>query len=266
MSRFRNTLNRLWLSAKAADRQLSHYSRMIYTDISSGNGSPLRSLNHKEKNMKNSFIKIFTVSSTVLFLLIFPACNMTPADSLFTSMANGSKLPVEFAIASGDVGLMLGCLSGLNAQLDSSGLSETERGEIALDMIDLLAVLSNAMVTILPYLLEGAPPIDLIDIGDFYDSANVNYLISIAEDKLIEYGINADPAPMQLFWGALGMAAYEYQLQGNDWTQVTYVNITNTSPLYDVIIAEAELMAVQGTNPYFLTLLDRFRALIGDPN
>ena len=214
--------------------------------------------------MKNNVIKIITVSITVLLLLIPPACNMTPADSLFTSIADGSKLPAEFAIASGDAGLMLGCLSGLNTRQNSGGLSETERGEIALDMIDLLAVLSNAMVDLVPYLLEGVPP-TLLEIEDFFESTDNNYLVSIAEDNLIDYGLNADPAPMQLFWGALGMAAYEYQIQGN-WLDVTYDNIIITSPLYDVIVAEADLMAAQGTNPYFLLLFDKFRTLIGYPN
>ena len=51
--------------------------------------------------MNTNVIKIITVSTTVLLLLILPACNMTPADSLFTSMAQGSKLRAEYAIASG---------------------------------------------------------------------------------------------------------------------------------------------------------------------
>ena len=71
---------------------------------------------------------------------------------------------------------------------------------------------------------------------------------------------------MQLFWGALGMAAYDYEQQSYDWGQVTYLGIMGSSPLYDVIVAEADLMAAQGTNPYFLLLFDKFRTLIGDPN
>ncbi|MCK5735048.1 MAG: hypothetical protein KAH21_01165, partial [Spirochaetaceae bacterium] len=175
--------------------------------------------------------------AAVFLLLILSSCNMSPADSLFTSFAQGSKIPAEYAIASGNAGLMLGCLAGLEREFNSTGLSGLERGEIALDMVDLLAVLSQSMIVLFSYILEGSPPGDLADIDSFYSSPiDAEYLIRIANEKLMEYGINADPSPMQLFWSILGLAIYENVVNGGDYSTMA----ADHKLLYDNLVAAAE--------------------------
>ncbi|RKX82332.1 MAG: hypothetical protein DRP70_16525 [Spirochaetes bacterium] len=191
----------------------------------------------------------------VLILSGFTSCNI--------SLVKGSNLPAEYAIASGDTRLMLSCLGGLNSQLESGGLSDLERGEIALDMVDILAVLSNAFVTILPYLLDGEPLAPLVLIDDFIDEAGESYLTRIAEDRLMEYGINADPSPMQLFWGILGLAVYESVVNGGDYNSLSLSPDLKSS--YDAMVLDAQLEAAEGSNPDFILLLNQLRTVFGEP-
>ena len=203
------------------------------------------------------FVGSFTAA---LLLLVLSSCNMSPADSLFTSFAQGSELPAEYAIASGNIGLMVGCLAGLERQFNSTGLSDLERGEIALDMVDLLAVLSRSMIVLFSYILEASSPVGLTDIDSFYPSpVDAEYLIRIANEKLMEYGINADPSPMQLFWSILGLAIYENVVNGGDYS----TRAADHKLLYDNLVAVAEQEASKGTNPGFLPLLNQLRTVFG---
>ncbi len=186
---------------------------------------------------------------------------MSGLSSCNISLVKGSNLPAEYAIASGDTGLMLSCLGGLNSQLQSGSLSDLERGEIALDMVDILAVLSNAFVTILPYLLEGEPPDPLNLIDKFYDEAGEGYLTRIGEDRLMEYGINAEPSPMQLLWGILGLAVYETVVNGGNHNSLNAEQII----LYDVMILDAQQKAAEGSNSDFILLLNQLRTVFGEP-
>lgn len=206
-------------------------------------------------------IKSVCLGVVVLLPFFLVACNMSLADSFFTSIAQGAELPVEYAIASGDTGLMLGCLAGLEERLNSGSLSEKERGEIALDMVDLLAVLSNSMNTLFPYLLEDSPPEDLSQLESFFatDTA-AEYLIRIAENKLMEYALYAAPSPMQLFWGILGLVIQEDIVNGGDFTTLNQ----EQRNLYETLVVRAEQKAEEGTNPDFLPVLNQLRALFGE--
>ncbi len=199
--------------------------------------------------MKKKHLIIIAIIS-VLMLSGLTSCN--------NSLAKGSNLPAEYAIASGDVRLMLSCLSGLDSQLQSGGLSDLERGEIALDMVDILAVLSKAFVTILPYLLEGEPPGSLTLIDDFYDETGESYLTRIAEDRLMEYGINADPSPMQLFWGILGLAVHTNVV--GDYNSLS----ADLKSSYDAMVLDAQQKAAEGSNPDFILLLNQLRTVFGE--
>jgi len=196
----------------------------------------------------------------LIIIAIISVLTLSGLTSCNISLVKGSNLPAEYAIASGDVRLMLSCLSGLDSQIQSGGLSDLERGEIALDMVDILAVLSKAFVTILPYLLEGEPPGSLTLIDDFYDETGESYLTRIAEDRLMEYGINADPSPMQLFWGILGLAVYENAVSG-DYNSLS----ADLKSSYDAMVLDAQQKAAEGSNPDFILLLNQLRTVFGEP-
>ncbi|GEM_PF-4035352 len=201
--------------------------------------------------MKKQHLIIISILG-IFMISVLSSCNL--------SLVNGSNLPAEYAIASGDVSLMLSCLGGLESKLHSGNLSVLEQGEIALDMIDILAVLSNAFVIILPYLLEGVPPDPLILIDDFYNEAGEGYLIRIEEDKLIEYGINANPSSMQLFWGVLGLIAYETVVNGVDYNFLSF----EQKIFYDAMVLEAQQKAAEGNNSDYIPLLNQLRTVFGD--
>ncbi len=207
------------------------------------------------------FINMGYIPLIAILILVLSSCNMTAANSPFSDFAQGSKLPAEFAIASGNVGLMLGCLAGLDDDLQSGGLSNREAGEIALDMIDLLAVLSQVMPNLVPYLIEGDQVALLNAVDDFYDPAGETYLKRIGRDSLIEYGLNAEPSPLQLLWGALGFVIYEQIENG----VIAYGGLTTTQSQYDAIMAEAVQQAAEVENPeYYLAVLTGFREAFGE--
>ena len=209
------------------------------------------------------FIKMGFIPLFAILALVLSSCNMTAANSPFSDFVQGSKLPAEFAIASGNVRLMLGCLAGLNDDLDAGGLSDREAGEIALDMIDILAVLSDAMPSLIPYLIEGDQVAFLTAVENFYDPAGETYLLRIGQQSLMEYGLNADPSPLQLLWGAIGLYVYEELVAnpGGDYNNMP----ANDKVLYHKIMAEAEKRAAEVKNPeYYLAVLTRFREAFGE--
>ncbi len=207
------------------------------------------------------FINMGYIPLIAILNLVLSSCNMTAANSPFSDFAQGSKLPAEFAIASGNVGLMLGCLAGLDDDLQSGGLSNREAGEIALDMIDLLAVLSQVMPNLVPYLIEGDQVALLDAVDDFYDPAGETYLRRIGEESLIDYGLYAEPSPLQLFWGALGLVIYDELTNPGDYTTMSGSNLDQ----YNAVIDEAILQAAEVENPEnFLAVLNQFRVLFGD--
>jgi hypothetical protein len=185
---------------------------------------------------------------------------MNSTDSPLVIAANGANLPAQYAIASGDAGLMLECLGGLSDQLKTGNLSDYQRGEIALDMIDILAVLSKAMAELVPFLIEGTPPADLDDLQDYYDSSTQQYLLEIYEDQLMDFGILADPAPMQMFWAVLAVVIYQTVVNGADYDDMVAL-FPADALIYDSYVAEAQLQAADGTNSHYLPVLDRLGTL-----
>jgi hypothetical protein len=202
---------------------------------------------------------LFTVPAALL-LLFFGSCEMNSSDSPLIIAANGVNLPAEYAIASGDAGLMLECLAGLNDQLKTGNLSDYHRGEIALDMVDLLAVLSNAMVDLTPYLVGGRLPDLLDELEDYYDPSTEDYILDIYEGRLMEFGILADPSPMQMFWAVLAIILYETIVNGFDYATMPAAD----AQIYGSYVAEARQQAAGGTNPYYLPVLDNLRTLFGE--
>jgi hypothetical protein len=207
-----------------------------------------------------------TLALLVLPLFIFSSCEMAHTRNGFNGIADGSKVPVPMAIASGDTWIMIECLGSLRNKLNECGLSEFERGKIALDMIDLLAVLSGAIVKIGPYLLEDIPPTNFAAPVEFFESADDGTLAQIAEEKLMEFGIYADPSPMQLFWSLLSLILIQ-----DTYPALSFDYVTDLSPseqiMYDQIVNEAVEQGAVGTNAQFLPLLSHFRSFItSDPN
>jgi hypothetical protein len=210
--------------------------------------------------MKIKKSRYFFTVPAVLLLLVIGSCNMTSSDSPLVFAANGANLPAQYAIASGDAGLMLECLAGLNSQLKTGNLSDYQRGEIALDMIDILAVLSNAMAELLPFLIEGTPPANLDNLQDYYDASTEQYLLEIYEDRLMDFGIVADPSPMQMLWAVLAVVIYQTVVNGVDYGTMLPADALK----YNSYVAESQQTAADGTNPYYRPVLDRLRTLYGE--
>lgn len=200
--------------------------------------------------MKKHLPKVLGLLLAITFML--SSCEMAQTRSDWNGLADGAKLPAEFAIASGEPIIILQCLGGLRDQFNEGGLSDIERGEIALDMIDLIAVLSNAVHNLAPFLLGEEDPAILSEIDDFFDSADIAILNLIAQEQLMESGIYADPAPMQLFWSILSLASYT----GLDYSAMTLAE----QAFYNQIVAEAENQANEGSNTTFAPLLSEFRS------
>lgn len=158
--------------------------------------------------MKAVFRQCSRILPLILILLLLSACNMTGYNSPWSSLAKGGNLPAELAIASGDRELMLDCFHQLFDDFKSGGIAGGLRAEAALDMIDLLAVLSDVVRSLIPYILDGADPTNLDELSDFLDSANQSFLLTLGSEQFINDGEAAGPSPLQYFWSALGLHVY----------------------------------------------------------
>ncbi len=195
-----------------------------------------------------------------LFLLIpllLSSCNMMGIDSPFTFVADGGSLTAKMAIASGDPTLMLQCLARIASDYNSGNLSSAEMGEAALDMIDLLAVLSRVINAVIPIIVDNKVPDDYYaDAEQFLNIADINYLADIADDSvaadLINHALSADPTALQYFWMAMGLYAW-YYLSG------ALESLDQDS--YDYVIDrvnEAQLVASDAGNTEVVDLLEWF--------
>lgn len=203
-------------------------------------------------------------SGLILLLLMIPlffsSCDISAAQDGWSNLADGAKVTPALAIASGNPSIMQECLDGLISQFDEPGLTNEQRGEIALDMIDLLAVLSRAVVDLAPYLFGEVDPATMTDINEFYQTIDSQFLITISEKRLMTYGLNADPAPTQLLWSLLslviraGLDNGEYNLLSAD-----------EKADFQYMVDEANALAAEGTNTTFVPLLNQFRTLLGAP-
>ncbi len=211
--------------------------------------------------MKNRKIWHPILLSPLFLSLVLSSCNMITADSPFAPFVNVGDLPVKYVIASGDPYLMLECLKNQAVLIEDTNLSASEKGEIALDMIDLLAVLSKSISNLLPYLSGNLSPDLLIELEDFYSTSYGRYLIEIQARDLMGYGKFSEPSPLQYFWAILAFTIYQSTENG----VVNYVGMNEDDALvYDSYIVAAEQQAADGRNIDYLPPLNHLRTLFGE--
>lgn len=212
--------------------------------------------------MDRTILRTVRTIPAILVVLILSSCNMMDVSHPFAFFANGGSLSSDMAIASGDPQLMLDCLQSLNTELHSDSLAPEEHSQVALDMIDLLAVLSQVAESLVPYILESADTGTLDDLEDFLDSSVGDYLSRIAEENLMYHGILGKPSPMQKLWACLGVIAYAFIL---DSTPPFLDPGDITEEQYDqmiVWIGEARVTAAEAENEDFLALLNQLESLL----
>ena len=197
------------------------------------------------------------------------SCEFSDAGNVFAGTAYGGHLPAEYAIASGDPVLMLECFAVIYQAWEAGTLSGRAQGKAALDLIDLLAVLSRVITALIPVLLDNQSPVNFDDPADFFSSADIDYLADIAANRLLDSALTSgsDPSPLQFLWSVLGILAYEIYVNGATWDdifgQLTPAEEAALKADISTWLADADAEASRQGDTQFLALTAQLRVVLG---
>jgi hypothetical protein len=213
--------------------------------------------------------RLFPMAVSVLIgviITLLSSCEVDMVTDSYQVVADGAALPAKYAIASGNQALMQECLDYNLNRLDDAGLSTEEKGRIALDALDLLAVLSGAVEGLVPYLTGESDPVSIMTLDEFYTPNSEQYLAQITGNKLIYYAQGTKASPLQRLWGKLAVGAFLYQNNGGVWP----ANFSDLSSLPDDVEAVfsewndgIDAAAASSSSPGFNGLIARLKALVG---